>query len=505
MRIDYKTKVIQPQMGSPIFRRTMHVGLGFTAFVCLALSVTLGKNVPSKNEMALSVEMPMPVSSEKVQPEKPKFVEKTRSLLKVQPKVSSEDKSALAPVAEKNFLDTSILKTSPIEFSHKSSREPELLDDEDTTDNLLSIKIKDGDTLSKILTRHGISTKVAHEIINTNVKSRQLASLKNGQTLKLRVNAEKQLTALSFDISPGNALHVSRTDDGFHVEQKLTPLEKQLAFGKGKIQNSLFSAAKRAGLDHNIISQFVEIFGWNIDFSLDLQPNDTFRVLFEEKCLEGERIQTGNILAAEIRSNGKTHQAVRYTDKAGRTGYFTPEGYGMHQAFLRAPVNFTRVSSTFGLRNHPIMHRIRQHKGVDYAAPRGTPVQATGDGKVIYVGKRGGYGNVVELQHGARYTTLYGHLSRFPNGLRSGAEVKQGQVIGFVGRTGYATGDHLHYEFRIDGIHHNPLTVSLPKRTPIPETNKRHFIAHAKELLRLLDIHEHKINMARGDDYPVHE
>jgi len=366
------------------------------------------------------------------------------------------------------------------------------------------VKIQEGDTLSKIFIRFGIATKDIHEIMTSDPASRRLAALQPGQTLKLRVNREQQLAGLTLDIEPGSALYISRIEEGFQVEHKLQPLEKQLAFGKGAIQNSLFSAGKRAGLDHNILAQMVDIFGWNIDFALDLQPNDTFRVLYEEKCLEGERIQTGHVLAAEIINDGKKYQAVRYTDKGGRTGYFSPEGYGMHQAFLRNPVNFARISSHFGLRNHPILHKMRQHKGVDYSAPQGTPVQATADGKVIFVGARGGYGRVVELQHGPRYTTLYAHLSRFPKGLRMGHDVKQGQVIGFVGQTGLATSSHLHYEFKIDGIHRNPLTVALPKRNPINDANKHHFLAHAKQMLRLLDIHEHKINVAQSQ-YPSHD
>jgi murein DD-endopeptidase MepM/ murein hydrolase activator NlpD len=240
----------------------------------------------------------------------------------------------------------------------------------------------------------------------------------------------------------------------------------------------------------------VEIFGWNIDFSLDLQPKDTFRVLYEDNRLEGERVKTGPILAAEIVNDGKRHVAIRYTDKNGHTAYFSPEGYGMHQAFLRTPVTFTRISSNFGMRNHPILHKLRRHTGVDYSAPIGTPVKSTSDGKVVFVGKKGGYGNVVELQHGARYSTLYGHLSKFAKGLKAGATVSQGQVIGFVGKTGLATGPHLHYEFRIDGIHRDPLTVALPRRNPLSNENKKQFLAHAQKMLRLMEQHENQVGVA---------
>jgi murein DD-endopeptidase MepM/ murein hydrolase activator NlpD len=469
VKFDYKPNA--NQMGSPIFKRALHVCLGVAVFVCAMLFFSSSKQSTTIAQLNVS------------------------STTTPEPKVNTSIITATAK-PRAFFTETgleTLAELKPIETQNKSTE----LEDE-STESWHTIKIHTGDTLSKIFNRVGVSTKDVHEMITADPACRHLASLAPGQTLKIQVaEEEQQISSLTLDIAPGNTLYVSRVDEGFQVEHKILPLEKKLAFSKGAIQDSLFASGKRAGLDHNILAQMVEIFGWNIDFALDLQRNDTFRVLYEEKCNEdGERIKTEHILAAEIVNDGKTHQAVRYTDKSGHTSYFTPDGYGMHQAFLRAPVNFTRISSHFGQRNHPIMHRMRQHKGTDYSAPHGTPVQATGDGKVVFMGTRGGYGKVIELQHGARYSTLYGHLSRFPKGLLAGKEVKQGQVIGYVGKTGLATGPHLHYEFRIAGIHHNPLTVMLPKRSPIHESNKRHFIAHAKEMIRLLNIHENKINIA---------
>jgi len=468
-------------MGSPIFKRTIHVGLCFTAFVCLILALSFGKSkkTPHSNSntpsLATTIDMPLPM------------VDASESNSSASSIIASETDSKPSPA-------------KPVEAIRKSAlaKAPETTEEE-PKENWQVVKIREGDTLSKIFSRLNISTKDLHEIMTSKPSSKQLASLQPGQTLKLRVNSDRHITGLTLEIAPGDALQVSRYEEGFEVEHKVQPLEKQLAFGKGAIANSLISSGKRAGLDHNIINQMVKIFSWNIDFALDLQPNDTFRVLFEEKLLDGEKVQTGNILAAEIVNDGKKHQAVRYTDTKGITGYFSPDGHGMHQTFLRAPVNFVKISSHFGSRKHPILHRMRQHKGVDYSAPHGTPVQATGDGKVIFVGTRGGYGKTVQLQHGSRYKTLYAHLSGFSRGLRSGAEVKQGQIIGFVGKTGLATGTHLHYEFEADGIVHNPLTVTLPRKNPVAEQQKRHFLAHAKEMLRLLDLHEHKINVAAAD------
>lgn len=427
-------------MGSPIVRRMLNVSLGFSGFVLLIMLLSLSLN-------------------------------------------KAKETPALA-------LPATNIKTADLSVACDSAQH---------SGYWRTVKVRKNDTLSKIFSRLQISSKDIQELMSVYPATKHLASLQPGQTLQLRIGKNQHITELNLTVATGNILHIRRLEKGFQVEQKLAPVEKKLVFRKGEIQGSLFSAGKRVGLDYKILSQMVEIFGWNIDFALDLQPNDTFRVLYEEKCLDGEKIQAGHILAAEIVNNGKKHQAVHYTDKSGHTSYFTPDGYGMHQTFLRTPVNFTRISSHFGNRKHPILHHMRHHKGVDYSAPRGSPVQATGDGKVVFLGVRSGYGKVVELQHGVRYATLYAHLSRFPKELRYGAEVKQGQIIGFVGRTGFATGDHLHYEFKIDGIHHNPLTVAFPKKRPIPEENKAHFLAHAKAMLRLLDMHEHKIKMVQGD------
>ncbi len=484
MKLDYKPK-IKKKKGSPIFRRTLHVSLGFIMFVCLMLSFSFfrpfGSTTPPLSATVAAASSPTPT-------------------LVSSPKTASANavvnKNIVKPVAALKETGLEMLaELKPFALLNKSS---ETVEDE-MPESWHTIKVQAGDTLSKIFTRLGISTKDVHEMMSADPACRHLAALAPGQTLKVQVSEEQQAVSLTLNVAPGESLYLSRMEEGFQVEHKLVPLEKKLAFSKGEIQNSLFASGRRAGLDHNILAQMVEIFGWNIDFALDLQRNDTFRVLYEEKCNEdGERVKTGAILAAEIVNGGKTHQAVRYTDKTGNTNYFTPDGYGMHQAFLRAPLNFTRISSHFGQRNHPVMHRLREHKGTDYSAPLGTPVQATGDGKVIFMGTRGGYGKVVELQHGSRYSTLYAHLSRFPKGFRAGKEVRQGEVIGYVGRTGLATGHHLHYEFRIDGIHRNPLTVILPKKSPIQESHKHHFMTHAKEMLRLLDIHESKINVATG-------
>jgi murein DD-endopeptidase MepM/ murein hydrolase activator NlpD len=278
------------------------------------------------------------------------------------------------------------------------------------------------------------------------------------------------------------------------------PVERRTASASGVITSSLFEAAQQAGMSDKLTMELAGIFGWDIDFALDIRDGDHFSVIYDDLYVAGNSLRHGDILAAEFVNNGTTYRAVRYTDPSGQSDYYTPDGKSMRRAFLRTPVEFSRISSYFGTaRFHPILNRIRAHKGVDYAAPVGTPVKATGDGKVAFVGLRGGYGKAIELQHGARYSTLYGHLSRFASGLRSGNRVHQGQVIGYVGMTGLATGPHLHYEFRIDGVHRNPLKVQFPDAAPIAAQYKQDFSATSRRFLAQLDAIDGTSSVALND------
>jgi len=234
--------------------------------------------------------------------------------------------------------------------------------------------------------------------------------------------------------------------------------------------------------------QLADIFAWDVDFALDIRSGDSFLVIYEERYLNGEKLDDGDVLAAEFSNQGHRYQALRFVDDDGNRAYLTPDGHSLRKAFLRTPVNFSRISSHFSLgRKHPILHKLRAHKGVDYAAPTGTPVTASGDGKVAFVGTKGGYGKTVVLQHGQGYSTLYAHLSRFTKGLRAGSRVHQGEVIGFVGSSGLATGPHLHYEFQVNGTHMNPLTVRLPQAAPIEQRYRAAFSQLAGERLAQLE------------------
>jgi murein DD-endopeptidase MepM/ murein hydrolase activator NlpD len=267
------------------------------------------------------------------------------------------------------------------------------------------------------------------------------------------------------------------------------------SYREGTIKESLYLAGMAAKLPDKTVMELANIFGWDIDFVFDIRKGDSFAVLFEERYIDGQRLGTGNILAASFTNRGKTYKAVRYKNSQGQSSYYTPEGLSMRKAFLRTPLDIFRISSGFNLRRkHPIHKKIKAHRGVDYAAPTGTPVYASGDGRVIEAGYTKANGNFVFIQHGQTYTTKYIHLHR--KKVRSGQSVKQRQIIGTVGATGYATGPHLHYEFLVNGVHRNPRTVSLPKANPIPDTERPRFTKMATALLEQLDQNQQVTQLA---------
>jgi len=352
------------------------------------------------------------------------------------------------------------------------------------------IKIKSGHSLSTIFRKHRFSHQDLYNIMQKGNSAKVLRNLQPGRTLAIESDEQGKLHSLSYQINRLQSVKVNRINDDFTIKTIEKPVEKRVNFSEGQIQSSLFEAGKQAGLSDALVMEMAGIFGWDVDFALDIRQGDKFSILYEEQFIEGKKYQTGTILAAEFTNQGKTFKAIRFTDKSGRTSYYTPEGLSMRKTFLRSPVDFRRISSRFGKRKHPVLNRMRLHKGVDYAARRGTPIQSSGDGKVIFKGRKGGYGRVVIVQHGSRYQTLYAHMNGFKRGIRVGKYVKQGQTIGFVGSSGRATGPHLHYEFRVNGAHRNPLTVKLPSSAPIKSAFKGDFVAHAERLLSQLNTHK---------------
>ncbi len=349
------------------------------------------------------------------------------------------------------------------------------------------IRIKRGDNMSKIFSRLGVSARELHNILQLDKAARLLTELKPGQELTLRIDEHQRVHDLLYQINTARTLHISLRGGVYLTTVIDRELNSRINYASGQITNSLFEDASKAGLSDNLIMELVAIFGWDIDFALDIRQGDRFSLMYEEQFLDGKKVKNGSILAAEFSSRGKTYQAIRYTDADGRTDYYSPNGRSMRKAFLRTPVDFKRISSRFGKRKHPILNTIRDHKGVDYAAPRGTPIRATGDGRIVYKGRKGGYGRSIIIKHGGKYSTLYAHMNSYRRGIRKGSYVGQGDIIGYVGSSGRATGSHLHYEFRVHGAHKNPLTVSLPAANPINKKFKADFLNKSDKLLVKLE------------------
>ena len=324
--------------------------------------------------------------------------------------------------------------------------------------------IASGESLARIFAEQGLDAGLLHRIVTSSKEAESLAQIRPGQQLRFQFDENRELAALEWHRNRVESVTFSISDDEIVMEQVSKALENRIASAAGIIESSLFVDGQKAGLSDGQIMKLAAIFGWDIDFALEIRAGDHFRVLFEEQYLEGEKLRDGAILAAEFTNRGTTYRAVRYEDSNGEIGYYDGDGHSKRRAFIRTPIKFARVSSRYNPRRwHPVLQKWRSHKGVDYAAPIGTPVKATGDGRVTFRGTKGGYGKTVIVEHAGKYTTLYAHLSKYSPRARSGNRVKQGQVIGYVGKTGLASGPHLHYEFRVAGVHQDPLRVKLPK------------------------------------------
>ena len=351
----------------------------------------------------------------------------------------------------------------------------------------LTLTISSGDTLDQLFRKHKLDLGNLTTIARLEEVGQRLRKIKPGDIFEITHDNGK-LVRMYSTLNLGSALTIDRQETGFAARLIELPIEKRKRHAHGVIETSLFESAAEAGLSDKTIMNITGIFAWDVDFVLDIRSGDNFYVQYEEIWQDGEFVAPGEIIAAEFNTNGSTHQAIRFVDDSGHSEYFTPGGHSVRKAFIRAPVDFTRISSNFNpRRRHPILNTIRAHRGVDYAAPRGTPIKASGDGKVIFRGSKSGYGNAVILQHGGNITTLYAHMSKFVSNVRVGTRVRQGQTIGYVGKTGLATANHLHYEYRVNGVHRNPRTVELPKADPIAEKYRERFLATAEPILEELE------------------
>ncbi len=339
-----------------------------------------------------------------------------------------------------------------------------------------------GDTVAALFDRLGVRDPGALDFLRSDAVGRSIfRQLVPGRTLQAETDPEGSLVMLRYFLNANALLEVQRGADGFIARQRTVSETPRAYYRTGVIRSSLFAATDAAGVPDAIAAQLARIFSTDIDFHSDLRKGDRFSLVYDMVYDSGELVAPGKIIAAEFVNDGRTYHAVLYRDDEGNEAYYSLDGSNRAKAFLRSPMEFSRVSSGFGGRMHPIFRNWRAHTGVDFAAPKGARVVATADGHVLSAGARGGYGNAVEIKHGGSITTLYAHLSGFAAGLRAGSRVRQGELVGYVGATGYATGPHLHYEFKVAGMHQDPMRVALPKAEPIPARLRAQFDQAASE------------------------
>ncbi len=395
---------------------------------------------------------------------------------------------------------SALVRELPLPGASRPADEPAVLPvpEETLPGTQLILEVASGDSLDRLFAKNQLNRADLARIMKLKEAGKNLAMLRPGDTLRIRHDGG-QVLSLRRPLSETLEVLFTRDGQDFQAEFISMPVEIRTRHARARIDSSLFMAALNAGMTEQLTMNLAGIFAWDIDFVLDIRTGDSFTVIYEEVWQNGEYLRDGEILAAEFVNDKRTYRAIRYEDPNGEVDYFTPDGLNVRKAFLRAPVDFTRVSSRFNPRRlHPVYKRVRAHKGVDYAAPTGTPIRAAGDGRIVFRGTKGGYGKTVILQHGGNITTLYAHMSRFASP-RVGTRVKQGQVIGYVGRTGTATASHLHYEYRINGVHRNPRTVALPQAEPVPSPFRADFVTKASPLLAQLDLVNQTRLAARAD------
>ncbi len=339
-----------------------------------------------------------------------------------------------------------------------------------------------GDTLPGLLARLAIGEADIQKLL----RLREMRQLRPGSAVTAEVRAEGELVWLGFLAARDTEVRIERVGRGLVGSERQAQIVTRTELKSAVIRSSLFGAADASGIPDRVAIQLADVFGSDIDFHRELRQGDRFSVLYETHSVDGRPLRAGRVLAAEFVNQGRTHRAVLYAD-----GYYAPDGRNMRKALLRSPLELSRVSSGFGMRKHPFLQSWRAHQGVDYAAPTGTRVRAVGDGVVEFAGRQGGYGNMVILRHDERHSTAYAHLKTFGRGIRYGARIAQGDSVGLVGQTGWATGPHLHYEFRVAGAARNPLAVPLPAGTPVARHDMDAFRAKAQSLMAQLNLVAH--------------
>lgn len=361
-----------------------------------------------------------------------------------------------------------------------------------------TLTTRKGDTLGKIFKREKLSQQTLLAILHGNPYAKHITNIKPNQTIQVLIR-DDILEKIIFQYSPTQLLIISLENNRYVSKIKSRTMDTHNEYITATVKGSLYNTASRMKIPFKLIRQMVAIFNWEFNFARNVRAGDQFSILYQAQYIDDKLVNTGDILAVSYTAHGHTYQAVRYRTPNGGYDYYSPSGDSLKQAFNRYPLQFTHISSTFSLsRYHPILHYSRPHKGVDLAAPIGTPIRATGDGRIVHIGRHSAYGNMIKIQHSAMHTSLYGHLLRFQKGLSHGTYVKRGQIIGYVGQSGLATGPHCHYEFHVNQQPKNPTTIALPRALPIAREYRQAFQMHAANLLASLKLYESGYNIASG-------
>ncbi|WP_338522478.1 peptidoglycan DD-metalloendopeptidase family protein [Pseudomonas batumici] len=455
----------EPPKAPPLYPKThLLAASGIAALLSLALLIFPSSDVEAK-KTTLNLELERPADQ----------LTQDKDAVELDQATNEGNPSPFAQIDNSAEEPHDTAKTEPAPEEKKASGHRE-------------VTVTRGDTLSTLFEKVGLPAASVHEVLASDKQAKQFSQLKHGQTLEFELSPDGQLNNLHSKVSDLETITLTKGPKGFTFNRVIAKPVVRSAYVHGVIKGSLSLSAQRAGMPHSLTQEMTKVFGYDIDFAQDIRPGDEFEVIYEQKVVNGKIVGTGNILSARFTNRGKTHTAVRYTNKQGSSSYYTADGNSMRKAFIRTPVDFARISSRFSMgRKHPILNKIRAHKGVDYAAPRGTPIKAAGDGKVLLAGRRGGYGNTVIIQHNNTYRTLYGHMQGFAKGVHTGSSVKQGQVIGYIGTTGLSTGPHLHYEFQVNGVHVDPLGQKLPMADPIAKSERARFLQQSQPLMARMD------------------
>jgi murein DD-endopeptidase MepM/ murein hydrolase activator NlpD len=388
-------------------------------------------------------------------------------------------------------------------YQQKHLNLPEISSDDmsaENNDGWISIRPKKGDTLGKIFNRAGLPQATLYKILNNNPQAKLFARIDPNQELRFQIE-NQTLSQMILPIDATQFLTVLKTANGYKTALQTKSMTERQELVSTQVKGSLYQTAKNANIPLKLIDQMNKIFFWQVQLGREIRPGDRLNISYQSFYINDQRVKIGDILAVSYRhADGKSYEAIRHESKKGEISYYQPNGASLKKAFERYPIRFSHISSSFGSsRKHPILHYSRPHKGIDLAAPIGTPIYSIGDGRISFLGRQNGYGNVIKIVHDRQYTTVYAHMLKFQKGLRSGSIIRKGQIIGYVGQSGLATGPHCHYELHVNHIPRNPATVSLPQALPIARAEFYDFSKKSKTLLAQLKLFEDsQLASARG-------